>query len=386
MIIEEKAITVAQSLGSSARTPRGAIRYLAGCQRGDIARAVRPRITRMSRAQYKHDHASRKSDPEAKRAIKDKVFRKKYLARLLRAERRILRCDSGLDAAMLFADEYGAKHKAWRELQKLRATVTGVWDQTKNGAAYPMGFPRNRNGIMVPLADGNRACAATARRAGVKVVMRGRDWSVAPCREASHHEHFEGETEWSGGRPSNYTRAVNNTWVRSIAVIVSPTVVDYMLHETRHTVTLPHGLHWERAHESRLGRLVAVADECTLDDFHPSADDLVSGGAHVAQKLAENREARHRLSAEVAAEAADSAGIYVCAADSTRAGNCPQGTSDFAARHDLDSAKHYTASDLLAIANGEAGRVRLAIKSATLRHHRESEKGFCVMADHYWDC
>lgn len=362
-IIEQKAINLAQSLGSGAKTARGASHFLADCSRQVIVRRVRAGLVA---SPYWDDciRTTRTADPEAKRARTDKVFRRKYLARLRRAEKRLVRCGADLDSAIEYAKNADEARAEWVEIQRLRFIVTGA-------ARKP--FPANHNGSLIP------PCADTARQAGAKLVMRGRDASVRPCREASHHVHVDGATEWRNGRPRNYTRATNDNYVRSLAVIVSDSVVDYVLHESRYSVTLPDGQHWAL---DEMRRLVAVSGACSLDDFHPTAADMVAGGEHIAQELNDNRERRHQMSAEAAAEAADLASIYVCLADSLRAGNCPQGTRDFADRHELDHARHYTASGLLTITNGEAGRVRLAIKAATIRHNREMEAGRCVLADH----
>ena len=94
------------------------------------------------------------------------------------------------------------------------------------------------------------------------------------------------------------------------------------------------------------------------------------------------RETRQRMAAERAVEAAAVAGVYVCLADSIRAGNCRQGTLNFGQRHGLDPARHYSAPDLLAMANGDASRVRVAVTAARLRHEREMTAGVCELADH----
>jgi hypothetical protein len=91
---------------------------------------------------------------------------------------------------------------------------------------------------------------------------------------------------------------------------------------------------------------------------------------------------RLRWAAENAAEIAQNEGVFVCLADSIRAGNCKIGTLNFAERHRLDTSRHYTAIELLAQANGDAGRVRLAITAARFRHNQEMDRGYCDLSEH----
>ena len=97
-----------------------------------------------------------------------------------------------------------------------------------------------------------------------------------------------------------------------------------------------------------------------------------------------DRRASQRDHAEIAAlvERGEAADIYVCAADSYRAGNCRAGTSSFASRHDLDIARHYRAGEIASIANGDAQFVRAAIIAAVRRNRREIARGYCDVAEH----
>jgi hypothetical protein len=54
----------------------------------------------------------------------------------------------------------------------------------------------------------------------------------------------------------------------------------------------------------------------------------------------------------------------------------------FAINHRLDPRRHYKATELLQMANGEAGRVRLVIRAACNRHRSEVERGFSNLSDH----
>jgi hypothetical protein len=75
-------------------------------------------------------------------------------------------------------------------------------------------------------------------------------------------------------------------------------------------------------------------------------------------------------------------GVFVCAADSQRAGNCVAGTQSFADRHALDISKHYRAAELMAVCNGDARYVRAAILAGLRREKIESKNGYALLSDH----
>jgi hypothetical protein len=78
----------------------------------------------------------------------------------------------------------------------------------------------------------------------------------------------------------------------------------------------------------------------------------------------------------------EAAGVAVCLADSLRAGNCRPGSESFARQHGLDSRAHYSAAELLAVANGSTRFVRAAVVSAIRRERKELAAGVCLLADH----
>lgn len=119
------------------------------------------------------------------------------------------------------------------------------------------------------------------------------------------------------------------------------------------------------------------------DDYHPSPDELRKWDvAGWVARIRTNAETRRRLAAESAAEAAEAADVWVCIADSLRAGNCRAGTEQFAARHGLSTTAHYRAPQLLGIANGDYSRVRLAVKAACIRDRAERERGYAILSEH----
>lgn len=134
-------VAEAQALGSSATTRKGALRYLAdqfyrptkrrdpyGRQHVESRRGTRVQGTSpwtepswqkpgyIGISGWKAARASRRANPEAKRARDDKGFRRRFLARLRREEKR-LTADPGKNA--------GAAYLRLKEIAKLRAIATG---------------------------------------------------------------------------------------------------------------------------------------------------------------------------------------------------------------------------------------------------------------------
>jgi hypothetical protein len=351
----------ARRLGCRATTADGIRRWT---RDNTVSKTIRLHYSKpMQRWTWEDQQRTRKADPEAKRAKHDKAFRRRYLARLTRTENKLCKCDGTLSG---IADYYLPQTESERiltlqEIARQRKIVTGKDSPVRAPTQY---------GIRIPVD------AVNARKHGCTISMRGDNARVIACREPSHHDHEPGITKWKGGRPIKYTRAKNDNYVRSVAVVRDSLTLDYMLHNDTYAVTLPEGYHW---HLDYLG-LRAVSDADRSHDYHVCAADLlaqVENPERIPAMIRENAETRQRVKAEQAAEAAALAGIYVCVADSINAGNCRAGTIAFAKRHKLDVRRHYPAPELLAQANGEAGRVRLAITAARRRHGREMERGYC---------
>lgn len=98
------------------------------------------------------------------------------------------------------------------------------------------------------------------------------------------------------------------------------------------------------------------------------------------------RDGRRQLLAakelEALIEKGEANGVFVCARDSYRAGNCLPGTEAWASRHELDISKHYTIREIAALANGDARFVKAALIAGLRRHKSEMLRGFSVIADH----
>ncbi len=125
-------------------------------------------------------------------------------------------------------------------------------------------------------------------------------------------------------------------------------------------------------------RLVRARDGA---DFHPTTGDIRLGRAHIVKNLTENALARKKIKLDAKKDAAllkkaIKEGVWVCFGDSISAGNCRNGTANFASRHGLDLARHYNASFLSDIKD-DTRRISLAILAATRRQIRENSDGVC---------
>lgn len=383
----ERMRAVASALGSSAATVRGVAKFLRGDRRAPAAirAAVYPGgpahdwrgevvFQRRRRSEWERGPivTARKADPEAKRARDDKRFRRRYLAGLRRREVRALEFDgSNLAGLLARIDSRETRLAELAEVARLRTIATG-----KPGK--PVELPKISAGShplrSIPID------ATTARKVGASIDMRGKDATLAPCVSKSHGHHESGFTTWKNHRPKSYDRAVHDNYVRSFGLIVSPRRLETIFHETQVAIVLPDGFIWDRDANG----LRAVDAASRRDDYHPDAAELLrkDAAAHIVGKINANRDRRREMAAKLAVEAAAVQGVYVCLADSIRAGNCRQGTLQFGQRHGLEAARHYSAPELLALANGDASRVRLAVTAARLRHEKEMAAGVCELSDH----
>ena len=358
MTVEQRARARAAELGSQATTLRGIVRFL----RGRSDRAHRPNLpheTRQLILDWKRAQQERRSHRDAKRARDDRKFRRRYLAKLRRRERKI--CDTDLSTLAVVVQRYADHEKLYGELkhiEKMREILTGSGWREK----LPLG-----GAVKVPISE------TTSRRVKAPINMRGKDANLYPTMRSSYGIHESGETEWKGSTPVKYTRAVHQNYVRSMALVVSPRRVEVLLHNTAFTVELPPEYEWRTAD----GHLSLVRLDSQRDDYHPDAGDLLDGASHCGDVLERNREIRRRLEAERAVDIADAAGVWVCVNDSFRAGNCRSMTLDFAQRHGFNAKRHYPAKEVLIRSNGDYARVKLAVKSAMLRHQSEMDQGFC---------
>jgi len=354
---------IAEFHGSKATTLRGLCRFVKGLSKAEIRRAHR---TKDFPVTWKLKREQRKADPEAKRARVDKQFRKSYLARLRREEHKILgRPKRTIAEAIAAIESRNRDNFRLGEIARLRSIVYGsdFAPLTVDFSSLPL----------IPIET------ETAEHVGATVCKRGKDWEVRSTRGPGSVVNIPGETEWKNGKPKKYTRARNISYVRSFAVVLDPQTIEYVIHETIGTATLPNGYEFD----IDANGLRVIDANSRADDYHVTAGDVLSNIGYIPGLISTNREARKRLAAEAAIEKAKVRGVYVCFVDSLRAGNCGAGTINFCARHNLEVGRHYPAEQLFDLANGNADRVRLAIARATVRSRQEAEKGYCELSDHF---
>jgi hypothetical protein len=366
---------VAPRLNSKAQTAKGILRALKSChpdyQVGVLAH-LRLKPSRLSASVWKAEEAERKSYPEAKRAKADKNFRKNFLARLRRQEKRLLTIPhtiEGVDYALANRTE---TNKALQEI--LHQRILMGLDADKQPSIHDM-IDKFSSIISIPYGREN-----LARQHGAKLDMRGKSACVIMSYENKLY-YEEPETKWKNGRPVKYTRATRDNYVRSFAIIRDDKTLDFAFVNKTHTIILPEGYKWDTDHNG----IRAVEVGHPGNDHHPTANDLL--GFDVADYIINIIETNKRLRAEEQArkqvERAELDGVFVCLADSLRAGNCLAGTLSFGERHGLDQHQHYSAQQLLDIANGDTYRVRLALSAARRRHTEEMQRGYANLADHY---
>jgi len=328
-----------------------------------------------SLCEWADQEARRISDPDAKRARHDMKFRRNFLARVSRREARATAYDAAsISGICQRADSRDERRTELFECGRLRSVVANAKVESKPLEKCMAGNPLS-------------VTVALARKLGATVICRGKDASLTSTRSASNTVHKAGKTIWRNGKAVGYVRAENATYVRSFALIVSPKTSEYIIHTTAGAVTLPPGYHWERDPSGLLDGLSAVITASPSDDYHPSGEDMLAENAaqEIVEKLLANRERRRVLRAEQVVEAARAQGVFVCAADALRSGNCRIGTASFAARHGLELARHYDAQEIIGLAGEQAARVRLVVTAAILRHEREMQAGVCLMSAHRID-
>lgn len=148
----------------------------------------------------------------------------------------------------------------------------------------------------------------------------------------------------------------------------------YLTRQTKQQVAAGSG---ERG---RTGELVLVVDFGKLGFYHAWRSERVV--EDVREALRHREQVRDQAELEAVVARGEAAGVYVCASDSYRAGNCRPGTASFAQTHNLDLGRHYTAGELLTISNGNGRFVRAAVIAALRRERREVEAGVCLLSDH----
>jgi hypothetical protein len=366
----QQVIARAQAAGSTATTIPGAVKYLlthhtlphplpldGGNLMGKWCDGSRD---------YLAAEKIRKSDPEAKRAAHDKKFSKNWCAKLRAEEARLTRLPKTLEEIQEFFAGKVSRNNRLAQIFRLRGVA-----KIRGNKQPPMPeFDPKTVGCFV-VSGATPDCGANARKFGLDLDA-GVRWYICPGTCSMITENSFSESHKKNGKWHTDSYGVHKAIFRSCAM-VSPTdpatlLVGYGPREF--SVMLPVGARWSTDQHG----IKAVVGP---DDFHPTMPDLLAKNAaeKITAKLAANAETRRLLAAQAAVEAAEVAGVRVCSRDSLVAGNCEAGTASFAARHGLDLARHYSAPELLAMGNGDTGRVRLAVRVAVNRTRDEIVRG-----------
>ena len=378
--LEERVENYARSEGSKAKTIKRQLRAFMACPKHVVRKRIRDQFKPKTWNKWCgpgerwHKRHERKQDPELYRALADSAFRKRLVRRLQSEAKRLTKMPKDLDQ---LGGKVGASYfLAETRLRQIGQRIELMGSKAKS-AKLPTPEELEAAGFHLIAIHSNKE----AKRIFSECCFAGKDAMLIVTHRPSYHLHIPGETEWNRrGKPIGYTRATNDNHVRAVAQITSPKRLEYLLHEKRGSVVLPDGYEWR--HDANG---LHVFERATGADYHISASDLLSRAKEkfpeILAKLTDRREHRLKVKARRAAERAEMKGVWVSVRDSLNGGNCKTGTLAFAKRHGLSLTRHYEARQLFAIANGDVGRVRLAITAALIRHERDMERGYSTLED-----
>ena len=330
-----------------------------------IKDTVRPSIpicslayTDSARNEIATHNEKRRMDADAKRAANDKAFRKRFARKLKREAQKLAQSSSVKD----FSD------RIWYNRDTLQTKLEEISRKLKIAQLPPLK-------PMLNLQKHGVACVSikmnTALAEGADIVQRGKDWQWYVCVEPSHVTYEPGWTKWDNGRAVKYTRACNDSYVRSVAKIEkSGMELNYLLDYTLYSIVAPPSFHWE------IDNYGVKLMDSTGADYHPSGEELIlpNASAHCCAQLLANASKRARLTTNISF-----GDVRVCMQDSIDAGNCEMGSSTFAYIHGLNVKGYYPPELLLRIAApGEEKRVRLAIAAAINKHKVMTDAGATI--------
>jgi hypothetical protein len=230
--------------------------------------------------------------------------------------------------------------------------------------------------VTVPLGKAGKSVLARFQAANPRL----REWSLGTeaTGEASHMKSVGDNSDWR--KKSTFRRGVA---VQSVATCTDFRVAVFIFDGATHNIVAPRGWRWDR--DTNGLRLRSCSDKTV--DYHPTASELLGDVKEIAREARKNAATRKAAAKAVKADAAavkraEEFGVYVCLADSIRAGNCRAGSEAFGRSHGFDASKHYAPVELLASANGQTRFVALACTAALRRTIREINQGYSVIAEH----
>lgn len=146
--------------------------------------------------------------------------------------------------------------------------------------------------------------------------------------------------------------------------------------------------YWQ--HDALGFALVRISDQ---EDYHPSAENLMAPGPNgyfdgeaTVNSIKRSIEWAAIRRAEITSRNqtlidGDLDGVWVSFVDSLRAGNCREGSRQWAAQKRINIRHHHLAAKLMDL-GWQDGRLVAAVKMAVARHKREMAEGFCALCDH----
>ena len=367
----DSAVQRATKKGSTAKSMRGRLRFLRRLgpdmthfgfykwiESHRSMKVVNLAYSNLELGRIRNHHKNRRKDADAKRAANDKQFRKQFSAALREEAEKLVTRKEIRD----FSDQ------VWSERNKIDSHLQNIDRQLEIAKSPVLRTKLNLRNLGVACVN---IKVTAAVKAGGTIIRRGKDWKSYVCIEPSHVICKPGWTEWRNGRPISYTRASNDSYVRSVAMIQSSgNSLDYLLHETIYSVAAPTHFHW------KIDDYGVKLVDTTGADYHPSGEELIlpNAGDHCRDQLLTNSKKRATLTKH------DAFGdVRVSMQDSLEAGNCPAGSSRFAQTHGLDAHGYYSPELLLRISRpSEERQVRATIAVAVKNHQRMTDTGAMV--------
>ena len=378
MKTKEEIIHEAKQRGSSASTLKGAVKYLLH-HRDLIFPLPLDGGNRRGVQNFMERESNRKSHPEAKRARDDKKYRENYLRRMAREVERLNRQPDTLAGISAFITNHKSVQTRLDEIAHIRQIIFNQEFSDSISAAK-----LNVQLVGCAVIGGATPNLDEIRRKKQfsevsNMLSRGVSWDISAGYASRITRNSFSQSHYHSGRWVTDSYGEHEFKFRSFGLIdkSNPRNLLVAYGDYEFSVVLPEQYRWEMDQNG-------IKAVCGPDDYHSSMSDLLMSNSrdHICQKLIENANTRRLMAAQLAAEKADAAGIWVCLNDSLNGGNCRMGTENFAQRNRLDIRHHYRAPELLAIGKDDLSRVRLAIKAATLRTQREENQGVALLNEH----
>ena len=363
-------IKIAAAAGSAAQTFAGAKKFLLKNWVGQWPK--NNGYSRLFAGNWKQAEAVRVSDADAKRARDDKKFHVKYLRALAREVAQLNRQPVTLVGVSAYVAGENSRKIRIAKINAIRKIATGK--NLPPFVAAPLSAPARI--ISAWNCKKPSTAAEFEKFTGSDLLTHGRKWELSAGLSDEILADVDNESKKDRrGKWRTISNADHRATFRCFGLVCNSATLAVAFGKKEFCLVLPLGMRWE----IDANGIKAVAGP---DDYHPTMADCLAGVGIIAEKLAANKITREKLAAEKLADAAEMAGVFVCVRDSLRAGNCLAGTQSFAQRHNLDCRRHYSAPEILAQANGDESRVRLAIRAAISQHKIDCERGYSVIDEH----